>query len=227
MKHYKGVYLIICSLFFLFFLFNACSIHKRRYSKGFYINSRVFSKTSLNRISNWPDNSIVNADTSEICKELYIYNHTSSFEMIDNAALHDDKTDIREENQLKLTRDTISKKQEKNTDKTNGQDTKPRIEQFSKLALIAMIINFILVVTLLILILFFTVPEVIVPLLLPLGFLPAIPLLLALEGKFRNKKNPEKYKWPRMADLVIFVSIWLFILSLFYLAIFIFKETFG
>jgi hypothetical protein len=214
-------------LLLLLFLFSSCHVLKRRYSNGFYVNNGSQPRPMINNRIEKQKQTHIFFDSKDRSKDLHMKGLKDSIEMFENEVLAKDKLLYFEKKQLSIASDSITKKLEKSSTQKGNKLVKPKMEMFSKLALIAMLVNFSIVVTLLILVLFFTIPSFMVPLLLPLGFLPGVPLLLAYEGKFRVKKNPEKYLWPRLAELVIFISIWLYIISLFNLMVFVFKETFG
>ena len=215
----KSVFLSITLILLFAFFLGSCGVQKRKYSDGFYVPNRSSAKThsetkkgdapqvipTLKTISNLDEIILlVNAERRVYANVLT----TSVSKQI--------STPVRFEKQVseQLINQVLKKPID---DKPLPQ--KKKLELFSKLSLFALLINIGLAISIVVLAMFFTAPQVVIALILLNLFAPFVSLVLALEGKWRVKQHPEKYKRPQLADIVEFASILLIALSLLYLSI--------
>ncbi len=221
MKSIKGVYFTMCSLFLLLLLQSACNIQKRRYSNGFYLNTIAHLKENIHHQINEGEKKNTQKTVFPKSGHENLVIVSDTVDAIDNAIPVESKILKKTKHQrLFLVSDTLLKKPESHQKLATNKPVKPKMELFSKLALIAMLVNLAMVIAVPVLVIFFTAPEVVIALIIFSLFAPAFPFILALEGKFNVNKQPEKYKRPRMADLIMIIAAWMFIISLFYLFIF-------
>lgn len=206
----------------LLILFNACNIQKRRYSNGFYVQKGSHPKAIINHNLGEPEQTHTIINATEKGEDLRINEVTDSLEAINHAILVKDKLPYYDKKGLKFITDTTKKNLEKKAVEESSNKVKPKMELFSKLALIAILINIAMIISIAVLAIFFTAPEVVIALIIFSLFAPAFSLLPALESKYKISKNIEKYKWPNMANVIIIIAAWMFIISLFYMLIFAF-----
>jgi hypothetical protein len=208
---------IVVYLLIILLLSGACNIQKRRYSSGFYLNHGPQPKTGVYQIT---DKLEASQSYNSDIKVDSVFKNEATLENYDQTITSENKFVKQNKKLLVLNADTTIKKQEKNTVQEGSLSVKPKMELFSKLALFAMLINISMVITIPVLGIFFTLPELLIVLILLSLFAPAFPLLLALEGKYRVNKYPKKYKWPNLADFIQIITAFLFAISLLYFLIF-------
>jgi hypothetical protein len=215
---------IIFKFALLFLIFSSsCNIQKRRYSNGFYINTIAHFKENIHHQINEAEKKNTRKTVFQKSGHENLVSVSDTVDAIDNTIPVNSKIRKKTKHQqFFLVNDTLLKKPESHQKLATNKPVKPKLEMFSKLALIGMLFNLAIIITIPILVIFFTFPQVVIILILVSLFAPAVPLILALEGRFRANKSPEKYKWPNIANVIIIISIWMFIISLFYLFIFAF-----
>ncbi len=168
--------LIVCSTFpYLLLLQSACNIQKRRYSNGFYLNTIAHLKENIHHQINEGEKKNTQKTVFPKSGHENLVIVSDTVDAIDNAIPVESKILKKTKHQrLFLVSDTLLKKPESHQKLATNKPVKPKMELFSKLALIAMLVNLAMVIAVPVLVIFFTAPEVVIALIIFSLFAPAL-----------------------------------------------------
>jgi hypothetical protein len=222
MKYSKGIFYGLLSFLILLFINSGCNIQKRRYSNGFYINPISHPKENIHHQINEVENKNTHKTLFQKGGDEKLVIVSDTVDAKDNTIPLNSKIYRKTKyQQFFIESDTIPKKSNSHSPLATTKPVKPKLEVFSKLALIAFLISFAFTIAIIWIAIQFALPEILVLLLLLNIFTPIVGFLLSIEGNFRTKKNPEKFKSVSLSRIIMLYSVLLFLLNVFLFTIYI------
>lgn len=197
-------------------ILTSCSIHKRRYSNGFYVNTSKISRP--NSISNFKHKNNL---ATNLCLRQTTSDNFQTEKSEEEVFLKIPQTSYKSKIQLSNIErkienkflDTIHKSKEPIIS-MQVKEPKKRMEIFTLLSLCIYFLTIATIFLVIISIYIFSVTEIIILLSLISLIYPLAQFLLALVGSIIVKKHPNKYKDSKLAEFLMVYSLFTLLLSI-------------